>query len=262
MKNGGRWKHYPNPTAFFTVSFFLLSSFSLAFADAANFTELCRKGTLEQVKAAIVAGESGVDVNAANEAGQTSFLLAVRCGVSAAALRFLLRSGAAPQAVDGKGGTIWHYAARRNEIDRDTIKILQEYGTSIDQRDAAGMSPLMQAAGSAFSETVKNLIDAGADTKMKDRKGYTAYDYARGYRRPKNADVIFFKGSLLRIYLAWGFCLICMLIPASSLGKFFVLRFVRRQETVLRIWLPRLAFVLLSICLVFLTPPGGHAAAS
>jgi uncharacterized membrane protein len=72
------------------------------------------------------------------------------------------------------------------------------------------------------------LIQEGANTKDL-QNGMTAYDYACEQRRPEVADMIFFKGSLPRLYLARGLYVLFLMIPALSLGALLALNFIEHR---------------------------------
>ena len=61
------------------------------------------------------------------------------------------------------------------------VRWLLEQKASIDLQDSDGCSPLMEAASSPFdtAAVVKLLIDAGADTMLRDSRGHTAAQRAR-----------------------------------------------------------------------------------
>ena len=61
----------------------------------------------------------------------------------------------------------------------EIVKRLCDAGAHVNAIDNSGRSPLHQAAEfSPFPNVVMALLDAGADAKIEDHKGRTAYDIA------------------------------------------------------------------------------------
>jgi ankyrin repeat protein len=58
-----------------------------------------------------------------------------------------------------------------------------EHYAYIDAESPNGSTPLMMAAMYGSSETVKVLLDAGADTSIKNALGLTALDFAQKAHR-------------------------------------------------------------------------------
>ena len=56
--------------------------------------------------------------------------------------------------------------------------LLLAAGANVDKQDAFGFTPLMWAADYDRIEVVKELLKAGANKKLKNNNGYTAYDKA------------------------------------------------------------------------------------
>ncbi len=62
----------------------------------------------------------------------------------------------------------------------ESMKMLVEAGADINIQDQYGQTPLMRAVRRENKDFVKYLCDAGADLEIKDNSGKTAYDYANG----------------------------------------------------------------------------------
>jgi len=65
--------------------------------------------------------------------------------------------------------------------DAARVRDLVAAGADLTTIDAEGLTPLMLAAKLQMPEVVEVLLEAGADTQVKDRKGYTAEMLARWY---------------------------------------------------------------------------------
>jgi len=84
--------------------------------------------------------------------------------------------------VNKTGWTPLHYAATGGHV--AVIEHLLEHSAYIDAESPNGSTPLMMAAMYGSPESVKQLIQAGADLTLKNHLGMTALDFAiQGNRR-------------------------------------------------------------------------------
>jgi ankyrin repeat protein len=84
--------------------------------------------------------------------------------------------------VNKPGWTPLHYAASGGHV--SVIEFLLENSAYIDAESPNGSTPLMMAAMYGSPESVKVLIQAGADLNIKNQLGLTALDFAvRGNRQ-------------------------------------------------------------------------------
>ena len=84
--------------------------------------------------------------------------------------------------VNKTGWTPLHYAASGGHV--SVIEFLLENSAYIDAESPNGSTPLMMAAMYGSPESVKVLIQAGADLNIKNQLGLTALDFAvRGNRQ-------------------------------------------------------------------------------
>lgn len=122
----------------------------------------------------------GANVKAKQKNGDTPLHCAV-LGDSQDLIDFLMAHGAEINARGKEGMTPLHlaYSAR-------CIKVLLSHGAKINAADDRGATPLMRQAEYGDVEQMKALLKAGANVKLKDRDGKTAYDYAK---RGNNARV-------------------------------------------------------------------------
>ena len=74
----------------------------------------------------------------------------------------------------------------------ERVKLLLDAGARIDEPDVRGMTPLMLAIASDHSnpETVRLLLNRGADTKIKSKAGDDAYDWAKKFRNPETLNAL------------------------------------------------------------------------
>ena len=90
----------------------------------------------------------------------------------------LLESGAVVDKTDGPndGNTALMKAAWNAHHERfvDTIKVLLDNGANIEAKNVYGMTALMNAAMSGYLGAVEALIHRGADPKVGDQGGVTA----------------------------------------------------------------------------------------
>lgn len=94
------------------------------------------------------------------------------------AIRALLKRGADINDKDRYGRNALAYAAS-GDPKISTMRLLIEKGANANWANSDGYTLLMNAALLGQAETVTILLDAGADTRLKDRYGKTAFDYAK-----------------------------------------------------------------------------------
>lgn len=94
--------------------------------------------------------------------------------------RILLDSGAKLNGVDGKGNTALHYAAREIQFTRSRqfLEALISLRSNIEARNVDGETPLHVASRRGSVETVKFLLDNGADIEARDNRGETPLAHA------------------------------------------------------------------------------------
>jgi ankyrin repeat protein len=68
--------------------------------------------------------------------------------------------------------------------------LLLEHHAYIDAASPNDTTPLMMAARYGNAQTVKLLIDAGADVTLRNKQGMTARDFARAAERQDVVDLI------------------------------------------------------------------------
>lgn len=68
------------------------------------------------------------------------------------------------------------------------VKYLVDHAAYIDAESPNGTTPLMMAARGGHIETVKLLLDEGADMRLKNQQGMTVIDFADQYNQKEIAD--------------------------------------------------------------------------
>lgn len=109
----------------------------------------------------------GALVNAVDEWGNTALLNAAREGEVESA-RMLLKAGAY---VEGRGGSMPPLAAAALRGHTILVRLLLRNGANVDAVGQNELSVLMNAVKLNRLEVVKALIEAGADTRVRDRAG-------------------------------------------------------------------------------------------
>lgn len=148
----------------------------------------------------------GADPNRQTNESGDPVLLGIAYLNNVKCVRLLLAAGADPTAVvKDTGETPLHAAlagAGENvsEGDRhEVVKLLIEYGANPNERTIPGVkslafwrdvrtrgeTPLHRAAAYASEETVKFLLEAGADKSIRDANGDSAQSWASWHWRPK-----------------------------------------------------------------------------
>ncbi|CAG2196431.1 Ankyrin repeat domain-containing protein 7,Ankyrin repeat domain-containing protein 26 [Mytilus edulis] len=115
------------------------------------------------------------DVDTRDRLGDTAVHVAVKNSFTNI-LRLLIKSGADIN-IRNKNGFAPLHLAVKNKKDEVT-KILLQNRADFDVMDADGRTPLMYACYEGAITQVKDLITVGADTQIKDTKGFNAEDIA------------------------------------------------------------------------------------
>ena len=115
----------------------------------------------------------GIDVNALNEAGESALMMAALKGDLVGA-QLLLEHGAK---VNQPGWTALHYAA--TGPDPRLVRLLLERGAAVDAESPNGSTPLMMAAQYGSEDSVRQLLERGADPGKRNERKLRAADFAR-----------------------------------------------------------------------------------
>lgn len=90
--------------------------------------------------------------------------------------------------VNKPGWAPLHYAATGGHL--EIMALLLEHHAFIDAQSPNNTTPLMMAAHYGSPAAVKLLLDAGADTAMRNELGLTAIDFANRANRTEAAELI------------------------------------------------------------------------
>ncbi|HYE76045.1 MAG TPA: ankyrin repeat domain-containing protein, partial [Blastocatellia bacterium] len=98
--------------------------------------------------------------------------------------------GADPNEGDSENMTPLGWAVIANRAKTMHVSIAR--GARVNHVDNFGMTPLLYAASIDFGDTevLEKLLAAGADVKLKNKQGQTAFDLAKGYNYTKAASLL------------------------------------------------------------------------
>ena len=153
------------------------------------FSELMDAVYFDDIPKALALIKKGASVNPQNDnADFTPIFMALSNG-SEDMLRMLLDKGASFEIYDGKGLTPIHriitqvdYTGSEPYPANKLIETLLEYGADINRPTKnEGLTPLMTSAQEHKSRIMKYLLESGANDELRDKKGFTALDYAKQY---------------------------------------------------------------------------------
>ncbi|KAJ8376475.1 hypothetical protein SKAU_G00070550 [Synaphobranchus kaupii] len=141
-------------------------------SEANRLTSASARGDLTEVKVIL---QNGADVNERNVFGRTA-LQVMKLGNPAIA-EALLQANAYPNVRDPLGGlTVLHDTARDGYA--DTVRVLVDHGADVNMQDNDGNLPLHLAAREGHLDVVGFLIQRTTEPMRQNRNGKTAYDLA------------------------------------------------------------------------------------
>ena len=122
---------------------------------------------------------AGANVNDKDFSGMTPLMLAAVNNIPA-----LLSAGARAndKTPDGWTPLMWAIVnVSKAGVNPDpVIASLLKAGANLNEKNKGGLTPLMLAANCGNPEAITALLRAGADGKLKDNSGKTAFDYVAG----------------------------------------------------------------------------------
>lgn len=108
----------------------------------------------------------------------------------------LLDKGADPNIADAEGAVPLAEACIGARLNQNIIKMLIDKGAKVNHQENNGATPLIYIAANKQTSpenrqaAVKMLLDAGADKKLKDKKGKTALDWSKEMGTKDVADLL------------------------------------------------------------------------
>jgi len=105
--------------------------------------------------------------------GEDTALLDAKCTKIAAMLK---KAGAKMRHTDKHGWSALHHGSVRGFTQFSRF-LATKGNLPLDAQDNEGLSPLMRAAGGGWLETVKMLLELGADLRLKDHRGRSALHF-------------------------------------------------------------------------------------
>jgi len=123
--------------------------------------------------AKLLLAQPGLQIDALNAAGESALMMAARKG-EAEGLKLLLERGAK---INRPGWSPLHYAA--GGPDPEIVRTLLDRGAEIDAPAPNGTTPLMMAAQYGSEDSVKLLLQRGADPGKRNQKNLSAADFAK-----------------------------------------------------------------------------------
>lgn len=162
--------------------------------------------------------DRGADVRARDKGG-VSVLEQAAGSNNLEVARLLIARGADVNTVDEGGFTALLNAAGNGERSAAMVKLLLDHGAAVNVRSGetveivkngpiqlGHLTPLQMAAGQGNYETVKALIEAGADVDAKDIRGATplVFAVATDHANPKVVELLLAKGAAREPGLDWA----------------------------------------------------------
>ena len=137
---------------------------------------LAARDNRERVVILLIA-ERFLKIDAENDEGMSALTVALANGHGGVA-NHLLRHGFDASLQDKMGRTVLHHAANGGEV-KALQNILTAANISLNAVDSLGNSPLHYATKAGKKKAVKVLLQAGADSSLRNKKDETAQDIAR-----------------------------------------------------------------------------------
>jgi ankyrin repeat protein len=141
-----------------------------------------REPSLKAAEALLAA--PNVNVEPRTPQDESPLMMAALKGQTALVRELIARGGD----VNKPGWAPLHYAATGGHL--EILQLLLDNYAFIDAESPNGTTPLMMAAMYGSTAAVKLLLDAGADTAMRNKLGLTAIDFAQRASRPDAAELI------------------------------------------------------------------------
>jgi ankyrin repeat protein len=141
-----------------------------------------REPSLKAAEAILASPQTNVETRTAQD--ESPLMMAALKGHTALVKELIARGAD----VNKPGWAPLHYAATGGHL--DVMELLLENYAFIDAESPNGTTPLMMAAMYGSTAAVKLLLDAGADTAMRNKLGLSAIDFAQRANRLEAAELI------------------------------------------------------------------------
>ncbi len=126
--------------------------------------EAVRQGHRPTIERAL---ERGATLDAKDDLGRSTVLLATKDTRDLAFVEWLIARGAAPDEPDVAGRTALSFAAAAGQL--DLVRALLKHGAALDRADRARRTPLFHAALGNHADVVDLLARKGADVNARDK---------------------------------------------------------------------------------------------
>jgi uncharacterized protein len=171
--------YHDNPD---TVQYWLSRGFDPNSPDESMLSPLILAISKESYKSAkVLINDGRTRLEAENNHNENALmLLAIRNQTEL--VQLMIDKGAE---VNHKGWSALHYAASRGHV--EMVRLLLENSAYIDASSPTGETPLMMAVLYGTPQTVKLLLEEGADPTVTNNNGNTALDFALSKQQEQNA---------------------------------------------------------------------------
>lgn len=122
--------------------------------------------------------DQGADLEDKGRDGESVLMMALRYRADKSFIPMLIQKGANPNSIDSNGQTPLHYVASTNSPAPETVKFLIDSGADLDVADQImGRTPLLlalsQGTDDRQSQVVRVLLEAGSNPQAIDDQGRT-----------------------------------------------------------------------------------------
>ena len=140
------------------------------------------------VRMAKVLKEMGVKPDQPDTLNQTPLYYASREGKNKLVDFLIGEGGCKANHIDTYGQSPLFYAAREGHL--ETVKKLVENGANIDLVDNNGQTPIYYAIKANRIDIIEYLLESGANTAISDKKNLTPFKWAKRSNRPAIIELL------------------------------------------------------------------------